>query len=634
MSAFMSFATGFLKGSVQVQREKAAKEIADKEAEALLNKENMDRFIGADPTKMPELVYRTLASRAGFGDLGELTNIANDAANNTTIGNMQVPFAVAYGKDEDVLNSVASMENYLRLNYDDVIKQVDGDENTRKAMSSVMGQLWSAENSRHHREESNKGTEGYLSHAYKDWKLSNQESFYNMAKHLGIIPQAVKFNDAPMSLGEIPVGENQVFVPTGPSEGGTEGQIVNVDTLGSEFRTTAPMYSSLAEHHGMTQGTNQLFSNGNYLTYGDDEGMTAVEFFDDTDKMKTVAFGARLVAVNAEDLKLLSGGTSRQTLDRVVGVLNEVGGREEDVGLMRRAMFTITKPEAIYETAPASMKTNISGIKYAESQQYDIAGHREQAYATDESVDMIRETVALQEKLGATGLAAGVEKLVAGISGQIKQGAKLFKTQEAPQYGLFQDNLNTDTNTTTSSLLATAESVLGKSRIQDLSRIDSLRLALAAKMARAIDPAGRLSDQDFKIQLERLGGAGVFTTQEGALENLSVVLREFERRQKEMKLVTSLIGKDNITVEDRRFVQAHNMVSKALKHKKVMDAEANPMGGTDEPEAPAGPVDVTDRNRFTEPWVATQEVGTQVNVFTEQTSGLNFLEDGTPYDAM
>ncbi len=637
MSLFISLASGFLEGQVEKQRGEAL--AIQQGNEATAERLKIGRGKVADiiaSGKGSQEAVNAVVDMYGLDPVkfSNLANVFNSAANSTRVGNVTLPFEIKYGKDEDVLNSVASMENHLRTNYLAVKDIVDKDENSRKALTGVMGQLWTAENSRFHREESNKGTEGFVSHSYKDWQKANQTAFYNMSKHLGIVPQSTTFNDAPTQLGDTPLSESEVFVPTGSLEGGAEGQIVNVEALGQPYGAKQGMFSSLAKYHGMNQGPNQLWSNGNYLTYGDDEGMTAGEFFDDADKVKTVAYGARLMAVNANDLTLLSGGASKQTLNQVVGVLNEVGGPAEDVNLMRRAMFTITKPEAVYATAPASMTTNISGIQYAESQQYDIKGHRDQAFANDEAVDMLRETVALQQDIGTTGLVSGVEKLVAGISGQITQGAKLFKSQEAPQYGLFQDNLNTDTDTTTSSLLATAESVLGKSRIQKLSRIDSLRLALAAKMARAIDPAGRLSDQDFKIQLERLGGAGVFTTQEGAMENLSVVLREFERRQTEMKFVTGLMAKENITVEDRRFIKAHHMVSKAMKHKKVMAAEANPMGGTDEPEAPAGPVDVTDRNRFTEPWVATQEDGTQVNVFTEQTSGLNYLEDGTPYNAM
>ena len=637
MSLFISLASGFLEGQVEKQRDEALAIQQDNEATA--EKLKIGRGKVADiiaSGKGSQEAVDAVVDMYGLDPVrfSNLANLFDSAANSTRVGNVTLPFEIKYGKDEDVLNSVAFMENHLRTNYLAVKDIVDGDENSRKALTGVMGQLWTAENSRFHREESNKGTEGFVSHSYKDWQKANQTAFYNMSKHLGIVPQSTTFNDAPTQLGDTPLSESEVFVPTGSLDGGAEGQIVNVEALGQPYGAKQGMFSSLAKYHGMNQGPNQLWSNGNYLTYGDDEGMTAGEFFNDADKVKTVAYGARLMAVNANDLSLLSGGASKQTLNQVVGVLNEVGGPAEDVNLMRRAMFSITKPEAVYATAPASMKTNITGIQYAESQQYDIKGQRDQAFANDEAVDMLRETVALQQDIGTTGLVSGVEKLVAGISGQITQGAKLFKSQEAPQSGLFQDNLNTDTDTTTSSLLATAESVLGKSRIQKLSRIDSLRLALAAKMARAIDPAGRLSDQDFKIQLERLGGAGVFTTQEGAMENLSVVLREFERRQTEMKFVTDLMIKEDITVEDRRFIKAHHMVSKAMKHKKVMAAEANPMGGTDEPEAPAGPVDVTDRKRFTEPWVATQEDGTEVNVVTDQSSGLNYLEDGTPYNAM
>ena len=53
--------------------------------------------------------------------------------------------------------------------------------------------------------------------------------------------------------------------------------------------------------------------------------------------------------------------------------------------------------------------------------------------------------------------------------------------------------------------MKTAEKVLGLSRIEQLSKMDALKLTLAAKMARAVDPSGRLSNQDFEIQLQRLG---------------------------------------------------------------------------------------------------------------------------------
>ena len=64
--------------------------------------------------------------------------------------------------------------------------------------------------------------------------------------------------------------------------------------------------------------------------------------------------------------------------------------------------------------------------------------------------------------------------------------------------------------------------------LADLSEADALRLSLAAKMARAIDPAGRLSNQDFEIQLRRLGEAGPLNTPQEIARALATVKAEFE----------------------------------------------------------------------------------------------------------
>jgi hypothetical protein len=98
--------------------------------------------------------------------------------------------------------------------------------------------------------------------------------------------------------------------------------------------------------------------------------------------------------------------------------------------------------------------------------------------------------------------------------------------------------------------------------------MDALKLTLAAKMARAVDPSGRLSNQDFEIQLQRLGQTGIFTTQEGSLEKLKVVLEEFEARDKNNAMLRSIINKDEITVEDRRFIKAYNFVKTTVDHRR------------------------------------------------------------------
>tara|TARA_R100000951_G_C2652956_1_gene185033 strand:- start:5298 stop:7319 length:2022 start_codon:yes stop_codon:yes gene_type:complete len=61
---------------------------------------------------------------------------------------------------------------------------------------------------------------------------------------------------------------------------------------------------------------------------------------------------------------------------------------------------------------------------------------------------------------------------------------------------------------------------------QMTARVESLKITLAFKMARAADPSGRLSNQDIELQLQKLGGG--FTTVKQALSKLTVVRDEFQ----------------------------------------------------------------------------------------------------------
>ena len=70
--------------------------------------------------------------------------------------------------------------------------------------------------------------------------------------------------------------------------------------------------------------------------------------------------------------------------------------------------------------------------------------------------------------------------------------------------------------------------LLSKEAAQNLSVIESLKLSLAAQMARAVDPSGRLSNQDFEVQLRRLGQSGLFTSKPQVEASLGRVIDDFE----------------------------------------------------------------------------------------------------------
>ena len=277
-------------------------------------------------------------------------------------------------------------------------------------------------------------------------------------------------------------------------------------------------------------------------------------------------------------------------MDAVTNTLNEVGRgtaennyEDEDVGAMRRAVFTIIQPDPTLVGKPPNAQTGVSGDKYATDQGYKVGEFRVQSEATNEAVDMLLELRNIQESYGTTGLSAKLEGFVAGVIGQAGQLRDVFFGRDAPGAELFQNNLAD--KTTAADLLKTATDVLGVDRIQQLSRIDALRLTLAAKMARAVDPSGRLSNQDFEIQLERLGQSGIFTTQTGAIARLDTVIEEFQNRQKEQEMMAEILGKSSITVEDRRFIQATNYVTKIQRHRKKSGIIAQTVG-TDDPAVP------------------------------------------------
>ena len=77
--------------------------------------------------------------------------------------------------------------------------------------------------------------------------------------------------------------------------------------------------------------------------------------------------------------------------------------------------------------------------------------------------------------------------------------------------------------------------------LNNLSREQALAIALAADMARAVDANGRLSNQDFEKQLERLGAAGFFTTRGGSMAKLASVYEDFSKQYEAIELVNTVL---------------------------------------------------------------------------------------------
>jgi hypothetical protein len=516
----------------------------------------------------------TYSKFSGMQFGSDFSSLANEIANldeTTPLGQVTLPFTINTGKAEDVFEGVDKMELYIAQN-PDFIKKVNDDEDTKRAVTALVGTLYNNYNAFWHDKFSTTGDDGkYANHAYRDWS-KGLSKFSGLAKQLGIINQD-RFNTAPVDLEK-----DQVFIPETQDTASNIGYVMPLAGIAEQYGTSSENITQLASYHEMTQGGSQIYSNIDYLTYGEDSKTDISDMLIDEDKMQSIAAGSALLSVGAKNIMLLQGGASKAVLDESTRLLTVVGRgsaelnyADEDAGAMRRAYFVITKPDSIYADRLPNHLTGVDGVTYANKQGYDVKGFREQNSATDEAVEMLQELVKLQSDYGATGLVAKVEAFALGVVGQAKQASDIFLSGD-PVYDTFNQDLKEGTSA--SDLLETVKKYIPEERLEQLSKMDALRLTLAAKMARAVDPSGRLSNQDFEIQLQRLGGSGWFTDQKGALTKLNTVLEEFERRQTSNQDLLSIINKDNITVEDRRFIKASNAVNVAIAHRRKTQVRA------------------------------------------------------------
>ena len=104
---------------------------------------------------------------------------------------------------------------------------------------------------------------------------------------------------------------------------------------------------------------------------------------------------------------------------------------------------------------------------------------------------------------------------------------------------------------------------------EKFSLIDALKLSVAADMARAIDPNGRLSNQDFSIQLERLG-TGIFSSKGMTMIRLRQVKEEFENKYDRLQVINNIF-----TINDKT---NPNQVGLSVNERDLLTADAEVQG--------------------------------------------------------
>jgi len=539
-----------------------------------------NKLISEEQLDAVQLEFET-TGKVNQDSLFNAIKVVSEEAKTHTFGGHTFPYLQPnYGKADEVLNSVALLETHLadptvRKN---IIAQATEDE----GLKSYLNTIYTRNNMYYNSTFSKTDVEaGIVQNQYFQYE-KDAPNFLEVLKGVGIIPNS-QFK--PAAFGDdTQASTGTVFIPDNeqPEEGGLVGISVPEQIIIDQYNVDSKMLDGLANHHDMEQGKDQLYTNLDYLTYSEapEPNLDATAFVQSEDKMESVATGAKLIQVGAQNMFSLEGGATRGQVDATSSLLINVGGGTEengytnlDTGKMTRAVFTITKPDARQYGKPSSHLTGQTGTQYMLDRKFDVEGFREQSEAAKEANEMLAELIRLQLELGAPGIVAIVEKFALGVVGQGNQISNLFGIYGESGDPTFRDSLATDQGTTSATLHAIAREKLGIGRDAKLSQAQALRLTLAAKMARAVDPSGRLSNQDFEIQLDRLGSSGLFNTEAGTMAKLGTVKKEFETRVKNNMFFESIISKDNITSEDTRFIKAHNLVKRSVLHQKMKGAQ-------------------------------------------------------------
>ena len=261
-----------------------------------------------------------------------------------------------------------------------------------------------------------------------------------------------------------------------------------------------------------------------------------------------------------------------------------------DIGASVRAMV----PHVYIPPEPVSglLAQSMTGAQLLESKNIDSKVITEGYTAASDAELMIIELNKLEASLLTTpGFVRGLQKTLSGI---VSEGGTLdqifgvtagFEDENSQFTTNLKEGISMGEKTTPDSLkrIALSNGIGEGSFESTVGRIDTLRINLAMKIARAADPAGRLSNQDFDNALKTLGDSGFFQTKDRQMAGLNQTLRHMTRKRESLEPYYKLLSKETVTIEDRKQLIAFSRVRNLQDHMSRLRGQS--ADGT-VPEAP------------------------------------------------
>ena len=208
--------------------------------------------------------------------------------------------------------------------------------------------------------------------------------------------------------------------------------------------------------------------------------------------------------------------------------------------------------------------------------------------------NQLEELLKLRLKIKTSdGLVEEMYKLgygIFGTGGQVSQLANMLSSRSDDDAALFESTLR---------------KVFKKSNIDELGKIEALKIELAFTLARAADPSGRLSNQDFEVQLRRLGTTGIFTNIPSQISAIETVLADTQNLVDQWSLIYAIYNKastgkfNTLSDAERRIVYASKQFHQLRRETEKVGAalsRAEFLGNKDDKNEAGNPKYIPDTN--------------------------------------
>ena len=288
--------------------------------------------------------------------------------------------------------------------------------------------------------------------------------------------------------------------------------------------------------------------------------------YSDTDisqQIEGLKNGARLLRAGVLDFgNPTQSQTAKQEVTNIFQDIARKAGDDADNAIMS-AMYVVSNllpkdpaESLLSDSVEPTLKTgsDVLGLQAAE-------GIKKRFEAQNNVIGLATQLRENRKLLGTSGAARIIQKGFAGLfssTGQVSQIAGFFASQ-------------TDKNHdgTMGKSAVTEESLMGRyaqhakregynlEKVMTESQV--LEFNLAVQIARAADPNGRLSNQDFENALRTLGTGGIFSSLDMDIGALDTTIEIYTKRRDDLQYIAGVAASKNVNPKQVQALNAYNL---------------------------------------------------------------------------